>query len=95
MAPGGATTHNIQQLKGILNRQPIDRKLGPVADRISKLLVYGDQQMPDAQIKIGEIGKSINDFARRRREEKKPEEKFAKEGNESSGGNPQRLVTAV
>ena len=43
----------IQQLGDIISRQPIDRKRGPIEDKISKLLVYGDKQMPGAQIRIG------------------------------------------
>ena len=38
MLPDGATTHNIQQLNGIMGRKPIDRKRGPIDARILKLL---------------------------------------------------------
>ena len=37
MAPGGARADNIQELKGIAGRRPIDRNRWPIADRILKM----------------------------------------------------------
>ena len=51
-----------------MRRQPIDRERGPIADKILKLLAFGDQEMPATQIKIEEIRKPLNDFARQRKE---------------------------
>ena len=53
MVSGGATAAKIQELKDLTTRQPIERKRGPTDDKILKLLVYGGQQMPETQIKIG------------------------------------------
>ena len=46
MAPVGAATDDIQELKGVMRRQPVDHKRGPFAKRILKLLVYGGQLIP-------------------------------------------------
>ena len=59
---------NIQQLKGLIIRHPVAPKRGPIEDKILKLLVYGDQQIPENQIRIGEIRKSLTEFAHRRKE---------------------------
>ena len=59
MVSEGAAADNIQELKGIMSMRPIDRKKGPFDDRTWKLLVYGDQLMPDTQIKIEEIRQSL------------------------------------
>ena len=53
MAPDGAATDNIQELKGITSRQPIDRKDGPADGRISKLLVYGLTKCLMRKLKFG------------------------------------------
>ena len=60
----GAMTHKVQELKDLMGRQPIYRKLGHIEGGISKLLVYGYQQMHEAQIKIGGIRQSLKDFER-------------------------------
>ena len=39
----------IQQLKGLIIRKPIHQKRGQIEDKISKLLVYGDQKMAGAK----------------------------------------------
>ena len=52
----GAMAGNIQELNGIMSRKPIERKRGPIGDRIAKLLVYGDQLMPETQIKLRKYG---------------------------------------
>ena len=41
-----STKQNIQQLRGLIIKQPIDPKRGLIEDKILKLLVYGGQQMP-------------------------------------------------
>ena len=53
MVSESATTKDIQELKGVMRRKPIAREGGPIEDRILKLLIYGGQQMHDAQIKLG------------------------------------------
>ena len=50
---------SIQQLKGLIRRQPIDHKRGPIEDKILKLLVYGDQQLPETQNGNRGIRKSL------------------------------------
>ena len=65
---GGVATATMQELHNLMTRPTIDRKRGPIEGKISKLLAYGDPQMPGAQIKIGEIGQSIKDFVRRQKE---------------------------
>ena len=62
MVSDGAMTRKIQALEGLMSRQPIGRKRGPIDDKISKSLVYGDQQMPETQIKIGEIKAIVKVF---------------------------------
>ena len=65
----GASAKKIQELKDLTRRrQPIDPKRGPIEDAILKLLVYGDQQVPGTQIKIGVIRRSLRDFVRRQKE---------------------------
>ena len=68
MAPDGVATHKMKELQDLMSRQPIDRKRGPVEDKISKLLVCGGQQMHGAQIKIAEIRRSLKDFVRQQEE---------------------------
>ena len=68
MVLDGAMRDNIPELKGIMSRKPIDRKRGPVDDRIPKLLVYGDQQTHETQFKIEEIRQSLNDLVRHQKE---------------------------
>ena len=58
----------IQQLKCLISRQPIDHKRGPIEDTILKLLVYGGQQMPEIQMGISKIRKSMGEFAHRKKE---------------------------
>ena len=70
MAPEGIIAANIQQLKDLIRRQPIDHKRGPTEDKILKLLAYGDHQMPATKIKIGDIRQSLNDFAGKGKEGK-------------------------
>ena len=48
----GVTTEKIQELKDLMIRRPIDRKMGPIGEKILKLLGYGDQQMSETKIKI-------------------------------------------
>ena len=62
---------NIQQLKGLVFRHPIDRKPGPIEDKILKLLVFWDQQIPGTQVRIGEIRESLKEFAHRQKEGRK------------------------
>ena len=58
-----ATAVDIQELQGIMSRKRIGRKRGPLGDRISKLLVYGGQIMPETKIKIGGgVMQSLKDF---------------------------------
>ena len=75
MVADGATTHSIQQLKGIMSRQPIDCKRGTVDDRILKSLGYGRQQMQAAKIKTEAVRQSLKYFTRQQKEE---EERVAK-----------------
>ena len=42
---GGVASAKMQELKDLARRRPIDRKRGPIGDKISKLLVYGEKQM--------------------------------------------------
>ena len=63
-----AKAKKIQELKGLMARQPIGHRRGPIEGKILKLLVYGDQQIPENQIRIGEIRKSLTEFAHRRKE---------------------------
>ena len=67
MVSDGVTTGDIPELNGMMSRKPIGRKRGPIDDRISKLLVRGDQLMPETQLKIGKIGPSLKDFVGRRK----------------------------
>ena len=67
----GATTGNIQELRGLMSSNPIDRKGGSDGGVISKQLIYGDKQMPDTQIKIERISESPNDFVRKQKEGRK------------------------
>ena len=55
LVSGGSTTRKIQDLNGLMGIQPIDQKRGPIEDKILKLLVNGDQQMHEAQVKIEKI----------------------------------------
>ena len=59
---------NIQQLQGLISRQPIGRKRGPIGGKISKLLVCGDQQMPETQMGIEEIRKALSELPHRQKE---------------------------
>ena len=65
IAPDGAIAEKIQGLKDSMRSKPIDRKLGAIEGRISKLLSYGEQIMHGSQIKIVEIRRSLKDFVRR------------------------------
>ena len=69
-ASDGDTAGKIQDLNDLMRRKPIDRKRGPIAGGILKLLVDGNRQTHGAQIKIEEIRQSLKDFARQRTEEK-------------------------
>ena len=40
----------IQQLGGVIRRQPIDQIRGPIEDKISTLLGIGGQQIPETPI---------------------------------------------
>ena len=64
MAPDGAITAKIQELKDLMSRQPIGRIRGPIADKISKLSGYGDHQVHWAKVKIGKIRRELKDFVR-------------------------------
>ena len=64
----GTMAGRIQELKGIMRMQSIDRKRGSADDRILQLFFYGGQLMHGAKIKIGEIGHSIKDFVRQQKE---------------------------
>ena len=44
---------NTQELHGLIRRNPIDQKAGIMSGRISKLLIYGQNQMPETQINTG------------------------------------------
>ena len=55
LVSGGSTTRKIQDLNGLMGIQPIDQKRGPIEDKILKLLVNGDQQMHETQVKIEKI----------------------------------------
>ena len=68
MASDGAMAHKIQELKDSMSRRPIDRKRGPIVGEIWRLLIYGDQQMHGAEIKIVEIRQHLKDFERRKKE---------------------------
>ena len=63
------TKKNIQQLKGLVRSQPIDRKRGPIENKILKLLGHGDQQMPGGPSSIGDIRKALWGFALRQKAE--------------------------
>ena len=67
LASDGATAEKIQELKGLMSRQPIDHKRAPVEEVILKLLVYGDQQMPATQVGIGKTRPSLKDFVKRQK----------------------------
>ena len=57
-----ATAQKIQELEGLIRRQPIGHKRGPFEDEISKiltLLVYGDQQIPETQVRIENIRRAL------------------------------------
>ena len=45
----------IQQLRRLIIRLPMVHKRAPIADKMWKSLVYGDQQMPETQIRIEKI----------------------------------------
>ena len=64
MAPDGAMVDNIQEIKGIRSRRPIDRKRGPIDGRILILLAYGDLLMPETQIKLEAVRQELKDFVR-------------------------------
>ena len=57
MAPHGAMAHKIQELDDLMTMRNIDRKRGRIEDKISKLLVCGDQRMHGALIKNFEENK--------------------------------------
>ena len=68
MESEGATTKDIQELKGIMGRGSIFRKGRHTESRILKLLIYGDQQMRETQIKIERIRESPKEFVMERNE---------------------------
>ena len=65
---GGAMAGSSQELQRWASRATVDRKGGALVGRISKHLTYGDQQMPETQIKIGRVRESLNDFVRNHKE---------------------------
>ena len=76
-------TQKIQELKGLIGCQPIDHKRGPIEDGILKLLVYGDRQMPETQVRIGGGGKAC--FGRFRKEAKRRRGIFAEDSRKERG----------
>ena len=71
LVSAGTSAAKIQELKGLMIRRPIDHRRGPTEDRISKLSVYGGQQMHGAKIKIGEVRQALNYCVRKQREGRK------------------------
>ena len=65
---GSAKKKKVHQLGDLINRQPNGRKRGPIEDKISTMLVYGDKQMPVAQIRIEKIRKALWEFAHQLKE---------------------------
>ena len=59
---------NIQHLQGLMSRRPVDRKAGTTSGRILEHLIYGQNQMPETQIKIEIIRETLEDFARKQQE---------------------------
>ena len=55
MVTDGAMAGGDQGLEDLMSRKPIDHKREPAEGRILKLLVYGDRQMRESQIKIGAV----------------------------------------
>ena len=66
----GTMAGRIQELKGIMRMQSIDRKRGSADDRILQLFFYGGQLMHGAKIKIGEIRQPLKYFVRKKQEDK-------------------------
>ena len=62
-----ADTMNIQDLGDLIRRKPIDRKRGPIEDKILKLLVYGGQKMRENQVIVGEIRQDLEGFVGRQK----------------------------
>ena len=54
MASGCAANGNIQELKGLMGRQPIGRKDGTMVGRILRQLLYGVHKCPNPKLKLGE-----------------------------------------
>ena len=52
-----SANRKIHHLGDIITRQQIGRKRGPIEDKSSKLLVYGDKQMSGSQNKNREVKK--------------------------------------
>ena len=64
----GADTQKIQELEGLITRRPVDRKRGPIGGEILKLLVFGDQQCPIDQVRIGGKREDLLDFVMGKKE---------------------------
>ena len=52
----------------LIARLPIGRKRGSIEDKIFKLLVYGDKQIPGPQIRISKIRTDFGEFAQQQKE---------------------------
>ena len=62
---------NISYLHDLMRRRLIGRKSGPLGGgggRISKFLMYGENQMPETQVQIAKIREAIGEFVRRQKE---------------------------
>ena len=66
---------NIHQLHGLISRKPIGHKRAPIEGKISKLLAYGDQQMPETQVRLCEIRSALGEFAHQQKDGRKFEQK--------------------
>ena len=56
----------IHQLWDLIIIQPIGRKRVPIEGGISKLVAYGDQQMPETPIRVARITKSSGEFVQKK-----------------------------
>ena len=76
------TARKIQRLEGLIRRKPIDYKRGPIGHKILKLLDYGDQQMPGAQIRIAKIRKASGEFPQKQKGRKSPQGNYLRKEKE-------------
>ena len=55
---------NFSDRHDLMITQEINRKYGPLGGRISTFLICGENQMNEAQVKVGKIGESMQEFVR-------------------------------